>query len=82
MNQNLNYQININKITGYRSVEKDLETQIALITRNETLQDSLEKEYERLFEFGQPVTKKTFSQKDRVPPAWVRVAVYFFRHFF
>ncbi|KAL7288390.1 hypothetical protein TKK_0017481 [Trichogramma kaykai] len=67
---------------GYRSVEKDLETQIAIVTKNEALQDSLQKEHKRLFEKATPVTEKTFTQKERLPPAWVRMAVYFFRYYF
>ncbi|XP_001605516.1 CDP-diacylglycerol--glycerol-3-phosphate 3-phosphatidyltransferase, mitochondrial [Nasonia vitripennis] len=67
---------------GYRSVERDLETQIAVMTRNEKLQESLKKEYERLFDSAKPVTQRTFSQRDRVPPAWVRMVVLFFRYYF
>lgn len=70
------------RFQGYRSVERDLETQIALVTKNEELQDSLQKEYERLFNCATPVTRRTFLQSERVPPAWVRVAVFLFRYYF
>ncbi|XP_018366936.1 PREDICTED: CDP-diacylglycerol--glycerol-3-phosphate 3-phosphatidyltransferase, mitochondrial [Trachymyrmex cornetzi] len=67
---------------GYRSVNKDLETQIAIMTRNEKLQDALHEEQARLFSYAKPVTRKTFSQQDRIPPAWVCAVVFFFRYYF
>jgi len=67
---------------GYRSVNKDLETQIAIMTRNEKLQDALHEEQARLFSYAKPVTRKTFSQQDRIPPAWVCAIVLFFRYYF
>ncbi|KAJ8667440.1 hypothetical protein QAD02_009103 [Eretmocerus hayati] len=67
---------------GYRSVERDLETQVALLTTNKNLQDSLQKEYEHLFNSAEVVTSSTFQQKERIPPAWVRVAVLLFRYYF
>ncbi|XP_012215557.1 CDP-diacylglycerol--glycerol-3-phosphate 3-phosphatidyltransferase, mitochondrial isoform X2 [Linepithema humile] len=67
---------------GYRSVNKDLETQIALVTKNKKLQDALHEEQARLFSCAKPVTRKTFSQQDRVPPAWVCAIVLFFRYYF
>ncbi|XP_015595297.1 CDP-diacylglycerol--glycerol-3-phosphate 3-phosphatidyltransferase, mitochondrial [Cephus cinctus] len=67
---------------GYRSVRRDLETQVAVVTKNEKLQDALEKEHERLFSCATPVTRKSFTQKDRIPPAWVCAAVIFFRYYF
>ncbi|KAH0950734.1 hypothetical protein HN011_002330 [Eciton burchellii] len=67
---------------GYRSVNRDLETQIAVVTRNEKLQDALHEEQTRLFSCAKPVTRKTFSQQDRIPPAWVSAIVHFFRYYF
>ncbi|KAL2740823.1 hypothetical protein V1478_000964 [Vespula squamosa] len=67
---------------GYRSVNRDLETQIAIVTKNEKLQMALQEEQERLFTCAKPVTKRTFSQEDRIPPAWIRTTVVLFRYFF
>ncbi|XP_076293454.1 phosphatidylglycerophosphate synthase 1 isoform X2 [Lasioglossum baleicum] len=67
---------------GYRSVSKDLETQIAVMTKNQTLQNELQKEYERLFASARPVTKRTFSEQDRIPPSWVCAAVVLFKYYF
>ncbi|XP_011642115.1 CDP-diacylglycerol--glycerol-3-phosphate 3-phosphatidyltransferase, mitochondrial [Pogonomyrmex barbatus] len=67
---------------GYRSVNRDLETQIAIMTKNEKLQDALHEEQARLFSCAKPVTRKTFSQQDRIPPAWVCAIVLFFRYYF
>lgn len=67
---------------GYRSVNRDLETQIAIVTKNEKLQTALGEEQERLFSCAKPVTKRTFTQEDRIPPAWVSTTVVLFRYFF
>ncbi|XP_076234399.1 phosphatidylglycerophosphate synthase 1 isoform X2 [Calliopsis andreniformis] len=67
---------------GYRSVKKDLETQIAIVTRNEKLQDELQKEYQRLFSSAKPVTNGTFFEQDRIPPTWVCAMVVLFRYYF
>lgn len=67
---------------GYRSVRRDLETQIAVVTKNEQLQDKLQKEHERLFSRAKRVTNQTFLERDRIPPAWVSAAVILFRYYF
>ncbi|XP_033214352.1 CDP-diacylglycerol--glycerol-3-phosphate 3-phosphatidyltransferase, mitochondrial isoform X2 [Belonocnema kinseyi] len=67
---------------GYRSVERDLETQIAVVTKNEKLQTSLQAEYERLFKRATPVNSTSFRQEDRIPPVWVRAVVLLFRYYF
>ncbi|XP_017884472.1 CDP-diacylglycerol--glycerol-3-phosphate 3-phosphatidyltransferase, mitochondrial isoform X2 [Ceratina calcarata] len=67
---------------GYRSVNKDLETQIAIVTKNRYLQNELQKEHERLFSCAKRVTKQTFVEKDRIPPNWVCAIVVLFRYYF
>ncbi|XP_031837297.1 phosphatidylglycerophosphate synthase 1 isoform X2 [Nomia melanderi] len=67
---------------GYRSVSKDLETQIAVITKNPKLQNELQKEYERLFACAKPVTTRTFHEQNRIAPAWVYMMVVLFRYYF
>ncbi|XP_011866844.1 PREDICTED: CDP-diacylglycerol--glycerol-3-phosphate 3-phosphatidyltransferase, mitochondrial isoform X2 [Vollenhovia emeryi] len=67
---------------GYRSVNRDLETQIAVMTKNEKLQNALHEEQARLFSCAKPVTRKTFTRQDRIPPAWVCAVVLFFRYYF
>ncbi|KAF7989769.1 hypothetical protein HCN44_008443 [Aphidius gifuensis] len=67
---------------GYRSVERDLETQIVVVTKNKTLQDNLENEYMRLYKRSKPVDKQTLHQPDRIVPAWVRATTTLFRYFF
>lgn len=61
---------------------RDLETQIAVVTKNEKLQNSLQREYERLFQLATPVNSKSFRQDDRIPPAWVRAVVLLCRYYF
>lgn len=69
-------------ILGYRSVNKDLETQIAILTKNKSLQHELQKEHERLFSCATRVTNKTFFEQDRIPPTWVCAIVALFRYYF
>ncbi|XP_043279419.1 CDP-diacylglycerol--glycerol-3-phosphate 3-phosphatidyltransferase, mitochondrial [Venturia canescens] len=67
---------------GYRSVKRDLETQVAIVTKNEKLQQSLKAEHERLFDRSKLVTRESFKQPERIAPAWVCAAVIFFRYYF
>ena len=39
-----------------RSVERDLETQIVVVTSNDGLRDRLQQERDALFKYGTPVT--------------------------
>lgn len=69
--------------TGYRSVDRDLETQIAIVTKNPHLQQSLLEERERLYALGNPFTSETLSKPDRkYAPIWVHVIMRFFRSLF
>ncbi|CAH0564864.1 unnamed protein product [Brassicogethes aeneus] len=61
---------------GGRSVKKDLESQLALITENEDLKKQLHKECTELYEMGLP--EKT----ERTVPKWVYLFVFLFRDFF
>ncbi|XP_012258147.2 CDP-diacylglycerol--glycerol-3-phosphate 3-phosphatidyltransferase, mitochondrial [Athalia rosae] len=67
---------------GYRSVSKDLETQVALVTKNERLQEALQNEQARLFSSACPVNSQSFTGRDRAVPIWVCAAVVLFRYFF
>ncbi|KAK0162344.1 hypothetical protein PV327_008689 [Microctonus hyperodae] len=67
---------------GYRSVKRDLETQIAIVTKNARLQNALEEEYERIYRNSEAVTRNWLFQRDRIAPAWVCTAVLLFRYYF
>ncbi|XP_015115699.1 CDP-diacylglycerol--glycerol-3-phosphate 3-phosphatidyltransferase, mitochondrial [Diachasma alloeum] len=67
---------------GYRSVKRDLECQIALVTRNENLQEALKQEHDRLYKNSEPATNQTFNQRDRIPPTWVCAVATLFRYWF
>nr|XP_027227603.1 CDP-diacylglycerol--glycerol-3-phosphate 3-phosphatidyltransferase, mitochondrial-like [Penaeus vannamei] len=67
---------------GWRSVNRDLESQIVLITANEDLQKSLHQEQERLYNLSDQVTDKTFGQPDRWVPFWVRCVMPIIKVFF
>lgn len=72
---------------GFRSVEKDLEAQMTIVTRNETLQQALHHEQERLFLSSEAVSRETFDgssseDRSRAIPLWVRCVVGLFRKLF
>ncbi|KAG8225288.1 hypothetical protein J437_LFUL001902 [Ladona fulva] len=68
---------------GYRSVERDLETQIALVTHNKGLQQRLAEERDRLYANSpEQLSAITFTQPERAVPLWVKCFVWFFRSYF
>lgn len=67
---------------GARSVHRDLETQIALVTFNETLRQKLHEEQQQLYQLGTPFTAEIAAQPDRKPPLWVKTVLSFFKNFF
>ena len=67
---------------GYRSVYRDLETQLAIVTINSSLRDQLHQERKDLFQLADPVSGTTFDLPDRKIPLWVRFVIKVFRRFF
>ena len=67
---------------GYRSVSKDLETQVTILTSNKDLQEQLRLEQSRLYKQGTEVNSVTYQQEDRKVPAWVKMVVGIARKFF
>lgn len=64
---------------GERSVNRDLETQICLVTHNKGLSQSLQNENERLFRLSTTAEKQITT---RPVPRWVQAVVGLFRNFF
>ncbi|XP_070581080.1 CDP-diacylglycerol--glycerol-3-phosphate 3-phosphatidyltransferase, mitochondrial-like [Ptychodera flava] len=58
---------------GYRSVKRDLEVQLAIVTTNEKLRRQLYEEEKRLFDRSTEVNEETFEQKERIVPYWARL---------
>ncbi|KAG0198728.1 CDP-diacylglycerol--glycerol-3-phosphate 3-phosphatidyltransferase [Mortierella sp. GBA30] len=56
---------------GYRSIVRDLEAQLFLVTSNQGLRKSLHEEICRLRAHAYPVTEETFMAPDRQVPVWV-----------
>ncbi|KAK6479724.1 CDP-diacylglycerol--glycerol-3-phosphate 3-phosphatidyltransferase [Huso huso] len=50
---------------GYRSVHRDLEAQLAIVTENQGLQAELQQEQERLYAMSTEVSPSTFEQPNR-----------------
>lgn len=64
---------------GERSVNRDLETQICMVTTNVKLQQELQSECENLFKLGSTAEQELVN---RHVPKWVRAMVSLFRTFF
>ena len=67
---------------GHRSVSRDLENQVVLITKNEALQDQLKLEYDHVYKFGVKVDEHTFKVRERRVPLWAWIVTRFTRSFF
>ncbi|KAK7475409.1 hypothetical protein BaRGS_00033359 [Batillaria attramentaria] len=67
---------------GYRSVYRDLECQVAVVTDNEGLREQLREEHARIFRSSVPVTSERFQRADRRIPYWVTCVTGFIKHFF
>ncbi|RZF43477.1 hypothetical protein LSTR_LSTR001738 [Laodelphax striatellus] len=67
---------------GARSVNRDLESQIVIITANEKLKASLSNEQKQLFEVGIPFSNEVVLQPDRNPPLWTKAFSWLFKGFF
>nr|CAG4637142.1 EOG090X08SX [Ceriodaphnia reticulata] len=67
---------------GYRSVYRDLEAQLAVVTINSSLRDQLHQERKNLFQQAELVSGTTFDHPERKIPLWVRFVIKVFRRFF
>ncbi|XP_070846356.1 CDP-diacylglycerol--glycerol-3-phosphate 3-phosphatidyltransferase, mitochondrial isoform X1 [Chaetodon trifascialis] len=67
---------------GYRSVHRDLEAQIAIVTENEELQSQLQEEQEMLYQRSTEVSGSTFEQPDRRVQLWVKLVTPLIKNFF
>lgn len=64
---------------GERSVNRDLENQICVVTSNKSLQKRLQNEVDHLYQMGSTAENEITS---RPVPKWVRAVVGLFRNFF
>ncbi|XP_029621309.1 CDP-diacylglycerol--glycerol-3-phosphate 3-phosphatidyltransferase, mitochondrial [Salmo trutta] len=67
---------------GYRSVHRDLEAQIAIVTDNQELQAHLQEEQEMLYQRSTEVSSSTFQQPDRHVKLWVKLVTPLIKKFF
>nr|CAD7406337.1 unnamed protein product [Timema cristinae] len=67
---------------GARSVSRDLETQVAILTSNQKLQQNFAKERDQLFSRGTLFTKNIISKPERIVPFWVHGVARLFRNYF
>lgn len=64
---------------GERSVNRDLEAQLCLVTSNKSLQKSLKAEYEHLTQYASTAEDQLVN---RLVPKWVKTVVFLFKNFF
>lgn len=67
---------------GYRSVFRDLEAQVVIVTQNTNLQKELHQEQLQLYNHAQRVTAETFNEPLRQIPRWVTYLTPIIRNFF
>uniref|UniRef100_A0AC35GKD4 CDP-diacylglycerol--glycerol-3-phosphate 3-phosphatidyltransferase n=1 Tax=Panagrolaimus sp. PS1159 TaxID=55785 RepID=A0AC35GKD4_9BILA len=67
---------------GYRSVSRDLEAQVMLVTSNEKLRTRLKEEKNLLMEYTSLLESATFLRRDHFVPFWVKIFARHFRNFF
>ncbi|XP_049633158.1 CDP-diacylglycerol--glycerol-3-phosphate 3-phosphatidyltransferase, mitochondrial [Suncus etruscus] len=67
---------------GYRSVHRDLEAQIAIVTESPALQRELHQEQERLYLRSELVSAATFEQPGRQVKLWVKLVTPLIKNFF
>lgn len=67
---------------GYRSVHRDLEAQIAIVTDNQELQTQLQEEQDMLYQRSSEVSSSTFDRPDRHVKLWVKLVTPLIKNFF
>ncbi|XP_069786107.1 CDP-diacylglycerol--glycerol-3-phosphate 3-phosphatidyltransferase, mitochondrial isoform X2 [Narcine bancroftii] len=67
---------------GYRSVHRDLEAQLVIVTENRKLQQQLHQEQEHLYHLSNEVLSTTFDQPNRHVKLWVKLITPFIKNFF
>ncbi|XP_078081809.1 CDP-diacylglycerol--glycerol-3-phosphate 3-phosphatidyltransferase, mitochondrial isoform X1 [Mustelus asterias] len=67
---------------GYRSVHRDLEAQLAIVTENHKLQQQLQQEQEHLYCLSSEVLATTFDQPNRHVKLWVKLVTPLIKNFF
>ncbi|XP_053766756.1 CDP-diacylglycerol--glycerol-3-phosphate 3-phosphatidyltransferase, mitochondrial isoform X3 [Desmodus rotundus] len=67
---------------GYRSVHRDLEAQIAIVTESQALQQQLHQEQEQLYLRSGAVSSATFEQPSRQVKLWVKMVTPLIKNFF
>lgn len=67
---------------GLRSVHRDLEAQVVLVTKNINLRQRLHEEQKSLMEHTRKITSDTFYQQRYKVPRWVAFVTYFIKRYF
>ena len=67
---------------GFRSVSRDLEAQLAVVTENQTLRQQLEDERKRLYARTSTVSEETFLDEEHEVPNWVGAVTGWIKNYF
>lgn len=67
---------------GYRSMYRDVEAQILIKSKDESLQKQIDQERKSLYEHANFVTKEMLSNQSRALPKWLKLFTKAFRSFF
>lgn len=63
-------------------MNRDLESQVIVVTKNTELQTALHQEQERLYKNASQVTGITFTEPERLVPYWVQFVMPIIKVFF
>ena len=67
---------------GFRSVSRDLEAQLAVVTENQALRLRLDEERRNLYSRASRVDRETFSDDDHAVPNWVVLVTDWIKNYF
>jgi CDP-diacylglycerol---glycerol-3-phosphate 3-phosphatidyltransferase len=68
--------------SGARSIQRDLEAQLAIVTDNDELRRKFHRERHRLFQHGTLVNANILKEPSRLAPFWGPLFMRVFRNFF
>ena len=69
-------------LSGARSQDRDLESQIILLTENENLRHQLHQEQQKMYRYSKPFNRTTLAEEGRSPKSWISLLVFLLKSYF
>lgn len=67
---------------GARSQDRDLESQIIILTENENLRHQLHQEQQKMYQYSSPFNRNTLTEEKRLPKSWITLLVLLLKSYF